>query len=747
MNLTTLPLPRAASWTCGLLWLACATVSVATAETQEVLLHNFAGPPPYGATPWRVIRDSAGNLYGTTYSGGAFNQGVVFKVDTSGNMIVLHSFAGGADGANPTAGVSRDSAGNLYGTTYYGGMFNAGTVFKVDPSGNETVLYGGAGIAFPQGVIVDSAGDLYGTNYDGGTWGFGSVYKLDSSGHLTVLYSFSFTGSDGANPLAGVIRDSAGNLYGTTLNGGEFGKGTVYMVDPSGSETVLHSFSGADGAGANASVILSSGDLYGTTTGGGPSSNGCGVVYKLDASGHETVLHSFTGGADGCNPTGGVIRDSAGNLYGTTAYGGTFNAGTVYKLDTSGNETLLYNFTQVPVTNGVGLGSPGPTGVVLDPAGNLYGTTLQGGTTDLGVLFQLTPSGHETVLHNFTGYVDGADPFAGLTRDSRGNLYGTTARGGTDYVGVVFKLAPTGAETVLHTFTFGGADGRNPTAGVVLDSAGNLYGTTLLGGPRGAGIVYRLAPSGAETVLYTFIGVKDGFDPGGVTLDSAGNLYGTAQGGGTHGLGTVYKLDASGNFTVLHDFDGLDGSTPSSGPILDSAGNLYGTTEQGGEFGQGTVYKLDTSGNETVLYSFFGYPDGKDPYAGVILDSAGNLYGTTVDGGAFNRGTVYKLDTSGNETVLHSFGGRNDGAYPYGGVILDAADNLYGSTSQGGIYGQGVAFRLTRAGSETILHSFMGGADGSNPEASLILGPDGILYGTTAGGAETGGGVVFELKE
>ena len=193
-------------------------------------------------------------------------------------------------------------------------------------------------------------------------------------------------------------------------------------------------------------------------------------MYKLDSAGHETVLYSFTGGADGGDPQSGVIRDSAGNLYGTTFLGGTGNAGVVYKLDSAGHETVLYSFTFAD-------GSQPTAGVIRDSAGNLYGTTELGGPASQGVVYKLDTTGNYTVLYSFTGGADGGYPFAGVIRDSAGNLYGTTQYGGTAQQGVVYRLDTAGHETVLHSFT-GGADGSRPNAGVIRDSAGNLYGTT-----------------------------------------------------------------------------------------------------------------------------------------------------------------------------------------------------------------------------------------------------------------------------
>jgi len=306
-------------------------------STGETVLYNFTGPD--GKYPYAgVIRDSAGNLYGTTYSGGASGYGVVFKLDTTGTESVLYSFTGGADGASPYAALLQDSAGNLYGTATGGGIGGCipngcGVVFKLDTTGTETVLYsftGGTDGGYPgAGLIQDAAGNLYSTTFDGGASGAGVVFKLDTTGTETVLYSFT-RGADGGGPKAGLIRDSAGNLYGTTEFGGASGFGVVFKLGMTGTETVLYSFTGgADGANFSAGLIAdSAGNLYGTTASGGASSGcggGCGVVFKLDTTGTETVLHSFTGGAGGAGPSGGLSQDSTGNLYGTAEYDGVFS--------------------------------------------------------------------------------------------------------------------------------------------------------------------------------------------------------------------------------------------------------------------------------------------------------------------------------------------------------------------------------------------------------------------------------------
>lgn len=368
-----------------------------------------------------------------------------------------------------------------------------------------------------------------------------------------------------------------------------------------------------------------------------------------------------------------------------------------------------------------------------------------------------------TMLYAFIGGADAAYPSDGLIRDAAGNLYGNAGgglRGCNGQCGVVFKVDSTGKETVLHSFTR--ADGADPSGGLVRDAAGNLYGTTA-GGGFGNGVVFKLDTTGKETVLHRF-SVTDGTGPGGgLVRDAAGNLYGTTSYGSAFGWGTVFKLTPTSSGwkeTVLHSFRGYptDGGNPPGGLIRDVAGNLYGTTSEGGsgpctiyQSGCGVIFKVSTTGEETVLHSFAGYPtDGSTPYSWLARDSAGNLYGTTSDGGAYGDGAVFKLDTTGNESLLYSFTGGADGANPGAGLFRDAAGNLYGTTESGGprgcYSGCGVIFKLDTTGRETVLHSF-DGTDGAFPSGSLWRDAAGNFYGTTpyGGPGVCACGVVFKL--
>jgi uncharacterized repeat protein (TIGR03803 family) len=346
-----------------------------------------------------------------------------------------------------------------------------------------------------------------------------------------------------------------------------------------------------------------------------------------------TTLYSFQDPRrDGAVPYEGVIKDKSGNLYGTTYYGGASGHwGAVFKLDSSGKETVLHSFYQ-------GRNGYHPFSLIQDGFGNLYGTTV-GDYSYYGTVFKLDANGRQTVLYRFSGFSDGGDPYGRLIRDAAGNLYGTTYIGGAYWDwGTVFRVDKDGKETVLHSFT-GGADGANPTAGLIRDNEGNLYGTA-------SETVFKRDTSGKETVLYTFTGGADGSNlQAGLLTDSEGDLYGATVSGGDlncnapYGCGTVFKLDSTGKKTVLYSFArGSDGSGPATTLVRDLMGNLYGTTVEGGDlncnapYGCGTVFKLDKTGKETVLHKFTGGADGAFPSA-LYRDTGGNLYGTTSNGG------------------------------------------------------------------------------------------------------------------
>jgi uncharacterized repeat protein (TIGR03803 family) len=368
---------------------------------------------------------------------------------------VVYNFTGGADGSRPIDSVIQASDGNLYGTTHEGGSSGVGTVFKISnptTSPSESVIYtftGGSDGSNPQASLIEASdGNLYGTTVFGSSIGYGTVFKISNpttSPTESVIYAFT-GGSDGGSPHAGLIQASDGNLYGTTLNGGSNGFGTVFKISnptTTPTESVIYSFTGgSDGGYPYASVIQASdGNLYGTTYAVG--SNGFGNVFKISnptTSPTESVIYSFSGGSDGANPQASLIQASDGNLYGTTVYGGSGSAGTVFEIS------------------------------------------------------NLTTSPTFSVIYTFTGGSDGGNPYAAVIQASDGNLYGTTGGGGSIGYGTVFKITnPTTSptESVIYSFT-GGSDGSIPTASLIQASDGNLYGTTTGGGNSGNGVVFRV---------------------------------------------------------------------------------------------------------------------------------------------------------------------------------------------------------------------------------------------------------------
>lgn len=348
----------------------------------------------------------------------------------------------------------------------------------------------------------------------------------------------------------------------------------------------------------------------------------------------------------------------------------------------------------------------------------------------------------ESVLYSFGGGSDGREPYTGVT-ELGGALYGTTQNGGTSDDGTVFEMTPSGAESVLYSFA-GNSDGRNPRGAGLAKSGGALFGTTFHGGGIDDGTVFKITTSGSESVLHDFGGGNDGVNPS-ATLIKVGNaFYGTTIFGGTNGVGTVFKVTAYGTESVIYSFGGgSDGECPYAG-LTDVGGVLYGTTANGGTSNDGTVFKITTSGTESVLYSFAGDSDGANPYAG-LTDVNGVLYGTTVNGGApDNEGTVFRITTAGSESVLHNFGSGNDGVAPFDGLTqLGAA--LYGTTTYGGASGNGTVFKVKIAtGHVSRIYTFAGGSDGAHPHGGLTK-VSSTLYGTTYDGGMSGNGTVYSL--
>jgi uncharacterized repeat protein (TIGR03803 family) len=675
-------------------------------------------------------------------------------------------------GTAPLAGLSKAGDGTFYGTMSTGGtFFSAGTVFRMTQGGTLTTLanfYNNTNGALsgnnPQSSPVQGAdGNFYGTTNTGGANGSGSIFKMTPAGQVTILVSLNNTSVPrGSNPICGLTVGNDGNFYGVTQNGGTSSLGTIFMVTPSGVFTTLVNFTGTSGSflGSSPRAALTlgvDGNFYGTTATGG--AGGFGTIFKVTPAGVLTTLVQFTGttGAyPGSTPLGALVQGTDGSLYGTTSLGGVNNIGTVFKVTTTATFTSLAAFSG---TSGATLGSTPKGALALMPDGNFYGTATLGGVNNFGTVFSITPAGALSTLVNLTGSTGtalGATPQGALVAGSDGALYGTTNSGGLNNAGTIFKVTTGGFFSTLVNVT------AAPNVGRLTEGpGGTLAGATLGGGgANGYGTLFAAPFVGAPATLATLVPVSGTTAlnaRAGLLRGPDGNYYGTTVAGGSLNSGSVFKVTPAGVYTTLINFTGTSGanlgSSPQAALILGGDGNYYGTASGGG-LGSGTVFRMTPAGVQTSLISFTGNTGanlGSSPQAPLTLGSDGNYYGTTTTGGTAFNGTIFKMTPAGVLTTLVNFTG-NTGAVPGSspsGVLVQAADgNFYGTTGSGGTTGFGTVFKVTPGGTFTSLANFTGttGAfPGQTPSGGLFPGLDGCLYGVTVAGGAYSQGTLFRV--
>jgi uncharacterized repeat protein (TIGR03803 family) len=694
---------------------------------------------------FRSLLGQDGNFYGTTAYGGPDGAGSIFRMTPGGQIKFLASF-NGKNGASPQAALIQGSDGNFYGTTMDGGASGQGTIFRVTPGGVLDLLYsftGGNDGANPIcSLVFGTDGNLYGTApFGGSVSGSGTAFRVTTAGSFTLLYSFqNYATGVGANPN-GLVLGLDGNFYGTAHFGGTYDAGTVFRMTPSGATNVLYSFTGgSDGGLPYTNLTLGSdGAFYGTTI----FLNGgyLGTLFKVTSTGVFTSLYSFTGGSDGAWVGAPLVQASDGSFYGISSLGGRGGNGTIFRVSSDGVFTSLYQLPGPDVSGNTPL-LPNRAGLVQAPDGSLYGTVpqLYDPYSDDGDVFRITPAGKFTRLISFVAR-NGEAPVAVVSgRD--GNLYGSAAIGGPRNEGTLFSLA---SQDKLETFlNFDSADGAIPNT-LIQGTDGDLYGVTERGA-LGFGTIFRATTQGSILWQINLDSSNGAFPYAGLLQGNDGSFYGTTAGGGRFDSGTVFRVTPGGVLKTLYSFTGsTDGGFPDAPLIQGSNGELYGSTFQGGGVSEsGTIFRISPSGAFRSLYAFTGGSDGGYPSAALTLGDDGKLYGTTFSGGVNFVGNVFQITTTGAFTTIYSFdfvgGGGNS---PLTSLVLGNDGIFYGSTFLGGTFGAGTIYSITNSGTETTLYSFTDGADGVSP-VSLTLGANNTLYGTTNSfKADTG--TVFEF--
>jgi len=561
---------------------------------------SVRGSQPAG----RLAVNASGVLYGTTRAGGASDFGTIYKITTTGTYTVLIQFTGtggNTRGTGPVGGLVLGADSNFYGVTEAGGVNDLGTFFRLSQAGGHTRLYefdGLNGSSPGSGVTLASDGFFYGAAAAGGTAGAGIIFRMSSAGVIGT--AIDFTGVDGTargSECQGVlITGTDGALYGTTTSGGIGNHGTAFKVTTAGAFSSLTEFTNAAGWNpANGIASGPDGKLYLGNRDGG--SNGNGTIVKVTTSGTVSPLVTFTGTAGtarGAEPAGVLTTGLDGALYGVTRLGGASDGGTAFKLTTAGVFSSLSAF-------GTTTGSRPASGFIMDSNGNFYATASSGGLGGFGSVFGMTPSGTRGRIASFTGMAGatpGAAPLGGLALAGNGSLYGTTHDGGASDMGTIFRLTPANAHVLLAEFN--GANGAAPACGPSLGPDGNLYGTTTAGGLEELGTIYQITPAGALTTLHSFT-AAEGSDPLGPLLVAPdGTMYGTLSTGGPNGFGGVFRMPPAGAPVMLFPFTGSGGTAPgdfSTGALcFGPEGNLYGTASSGGALNGGTVFRISHLG-------------------------------------------------------------------------------------------------------------------------------------------------------
>jgi uncharacterized repeat protein (TIGR03803 family) len=558
--------------------------------------------------------------------------------------------------------------------TTFGGANNHGTIFKITTSGSFAVIKSFSEATtgkMPYGNLVQgNDGALYGMTYVGGAAEYGTVFKLTLPTNLFSIVKNLDYYTTGGYPYGSMTKASDGTLYGMISSGGSQGGGTIFKLSTAGAFSVLKNLE-ATTTGSNPGGSLTPGGtgiFYGTTTGGG--NHGFGTVFKFTLPSSIAVLRHLNRATDGSSPNGSLYRDSDGSLYGMTNAGGgsagsISNGGTIFKITSVGSFSVL-----VQLPDG-GKGMAPQESLVQAADGNFYGTTAEGGTDGFGTVYKLCTSGSYTVLRSLTP-ANGANPKGSLVQGRDGNFYGTTYNEGSNSLGTIFRMTPAGVVTVLKNLD--AASGKHPEGNLVqgIGSDTAFYGMTTRGGNNEQGTIFKITSKGEFTVLkHLDRTTTGGFPLGSLVHGTGGALYGMTSQGGTADGGTIFKISTAGIFNVIKHLSNTTGRQPYGSLIKGSDGAFYGMTSTGGTLQYGTIFKLTSDNIYTVLKNLDGTTTGGAPEGNLVQGTDGTLYGMTPEGGQYKGGTIFKYNlTTKIFTVLRHLNPTVDGGMPYGSLVI-----------------------------------------------------------------------------
>ena len=698
--------------------------------SDESVEYNFFLNEGYGSDKAKLTQALDGNFYGLTTSNSSY--GILFQYNPVTNIYTRKiNFNTIISGQYPCGSLLQASDGKLYGMTSMGGLSNCGILFQYDPISNiltKKVDFASCGLNKPSGSLMQASdGRLYGMTNLGGVNNLGALFQYDPVTNVCIK-KIDFDGlTNGSKPNGNLIQATNGKLYGLTPSGGSNGDGVLFQYDINSNVFIkkhdfLVSTNGEYPMGGLCQAT--DGKLYGMTNSGG--TNGLGTLFQYDpVSNSLNKKNDFSGVLDGSLPNTSLMQASDGFLYGTTSEGGSNNLGTLFQYDIN-----TFSINKKIDFDGVVFGKSPRCELMQANDGKLYGSTILGGTGNNGVLFQYNINTSTLIKKIDFGASEGEYPYSSLIKASDGNLYGMTRFGGLYGVGTVFKYDPqTHNYNKRYNFNFDSILGYYPECSLMEASDGKLYGMTQFGGLYGAGTLFYFDPI-LDTIIKKYdFDVTNGKQPIGTLIQASnGKLYGTTYtGSGVNSGGTLFQFDISTNiFTKKVDFAsyGSGGSQPMGALVQASNGKLYGMTEFGGiaPANLGVLFEYDPNTNVFAKkIDFTGTLNGANPYGSLVLASDGKLYGMTGWGGASNGGVLFQYDFNTNTLIKKiDFNGTN-GFRPSGSLLVNSNGMLYGMTTIGGANNLGVLFEYNIASNTIATKTNFNGTNGSRPNYTNLI--------------------------